>query len=209
MSGVIGEVRFLGDLQRLELKPGDRFVLTLGQRPVTAELRDRIQAAWADFIGAANAEVNKLLVIDGEMRLGAIGPLGGNGLTWEPSDDVDELIAERMRQIEVEGWSPEHDDRHEHGELLEAATCYLLSGLRMYDPAGRPSGWPWPVEWWKPKGPRRDLVRAGALCLAEQDRLTRLGYGRQDIVQRKFDSVVAALRETPADGEPETGGVAS
>lgn len=34
--------------------------------------------------------------------------------------------------------------------------------------------WPWSREWWKPKNPRRDLVKAGALIVAEIERLDRL-----------------------------------
>ena len=33
--------------------------------------------------------------------------------------------------------------------------------------------WPWSLDWWKPKDPRRDLVRAGALIVAEIERLDR------------------------------------
>lgn len=36
-----------------------------------------------------------------------------------------------------------------------------------------PRGWPWGSSWWKPKDPRRDLVRAGALILAEIERIDR------------------------------------
>lgn len=36
-----------------------------------------------------------------------------------------EIIAEeRKRQIEVEGWTLEHDDEHRCGELSDAAVCY-------------------------------------------------------------------------------------
>ncbi|MFO6370442.1 hypothetical protein ACLBWA_35920, partial [Pseudomonas aeruginosa] len=33
--------------------------------------------------------------------------------------------------------------------------------------------WPWDEEWWKPKSARENLVRAGALVLAEIERLDR------------------------------------
>lgn len=37
-----------------------------------------------------------------------------------------ELIAtERQRQIEAEGWTPEHDDEHINGELADAAAIYV------------------------------------------------------------------------------------
>lgn len=41
-----------------------------------------------------------------------------------------ELIAlERMRQIEVEGWTAEHDAGHAEGQLMEAAGCYTAHAL--------------------------------------------------------------------------------
>lgn len=33
--------------------------------------------------------------------------------------------------------------------------------------------WPWDESWWKPTNRRRDLVKAGALILAEIERLDR------------------------------------
>lgn len=87
-----------------------------------------------------------------------------------------EILAERKRQIEVEGWSPDHDDQHDDGSLLTAAVHYLWHGTDKAAPLredGAPMGWPWAVEWWKPKDRRRNLIRAGALCLAENERRTR------------------------------------
>lgn len=94
-----------------------------------------------------------------------------------------ELIAEeRQRQIEKEGWTPEHDDTHNIGELAWAAACYCEqsvvfakhSGFIRYQSPPPPSRWPWDEEFWKPKNRERDLVRAGALIAAEIDRLQRL-----------------------------------
>ena len=39
-----------------------------------------------------------------------------------------DVLAERLRQVECENWSPEHDDRHDGGELLRAGTLYYLHG---------------------------------------------------------------------------------
>lgn len=61
------EVRFLGDLQRLEIGPNDRFVLNV-DGPVNAEVHARIQEAWRGFAGDGVA----LLVLDQAYRLGAI-----------------------------------------------------------------------------------------------------------------------------------------
>ena len=84
-----------------------------------------------------------------------------------------DVTAERQRQITAEGWTPEHDDEYEHGELADAAGCYALHS-EIFDCAGEPPRpWPWPDEWWKPTNRRRDLVKAGALILAEIERIDR------------------------------------
>lgn len=89
------------------------------------------------------------------------------------SDAVKSVIAERQRQQSVEGWTTARDDEYEHGELADAAGCYALSS-ELFDCVGEPPRqWPWPNEWWKPSMRRRDLVKAGALILAEIERLDR------------------------------------
>lgn len=100
---------------------------------------------------------------------------------------IDDIAAERRRQIEAEGWTPAHDDTHNDGELAEAAACYACPNPTMgkwfiQGPDGMmypydrpiPQAWPWHPQWWKPTDRRRDLVKAGALILAEIERLDRL-----------------------------------
>lgn len=86
-----------------------------------------------------------------------------------------DVLAERRRQIEDEGWTPEHDDAHIGGELASVAACYASPT--------RDQGialsllWPptWSRRWWRRAGSRRlDLVTAGALILAEIERLDRM-----------------------------------
>jgi hypothetical protein len=96
-----------------------------------------------------------------------------------PSGPGIELIAdERRRQISVEGWAPEHDDRHDLGELVTAAICYAVAGSALTRNQPIPdiiaTRWPWERAWWKPSDdPIRNLVKAGALIAAEIDRLCR------------------------------------
>lgn len=94
-----------------------------------------------------------------------------------------ELIAEeRKRQIEVEGWTKEHDVEHVNDSLALAAVCYAIpSELRHYSycPLIKervPDFWPWEKEWWKPcpEDRIRELVKAGALIAAEIDRLQEM-----------------------------------
>jgi hypothetical protein len=89
---------------------------------------------------------------------------------------IRDVVAERERQKSVEGWTPEHDDAHPDGDLAQAAACYAAPRFHSNTELKvGPIGWPWSWEWWKPKDRRRDLVRAGALILAEIERLDRKG----------------------------------
>jgi hypothetical protein len=91
---------------------------------------------------------------------------------------TEQILAERQRQITKEGWSADHDDRHDKQELKRAAESYRLSAQRWlegFKSIRPPDGWPWAKKWWKPKNALRDLIRAGALYLAEMDREKRHG----------------------------------
>lgn len=104
---------------------------------------------------------------------------GQEGDGWL-SKALDDIAAERARQISAEGWTPEHDDEHRRGEMANAAAAYARrAGALIVDPDLTPypfrqPWWPWDAQWWKPKDPRRNLVRAAALIVAEIERLDRL-----------------------------------
>jgi len=87
-----------------------------------------------------------------------------------------DVLAERQRQIQVEQFSPRTDDNYESGQLAEAAICYCFSALKyvMAHDGSPPKWWPWAKKWYKPTTPRRDLVKAAALLIAEIERLDRL-----------------------------------
>ncbi len=95
-----------------------------------------------------------------------------------------DVLAERRRQIVDLGRTSAHDDQNAVGELALAAACYAENAARQLDPsltepprknADVPLLWPdaWLHTYWKPKTARADLVRAGALILAEIDREDR------------------------------------
>lgn len=88
-----------------------------------------------------------------------------------PSPAARDVLAERQRQIQREGWTPEHDDEHCRGELAQAAACYAIGSVGCT--SGTTMLWPWAMNDWKPKGERRDLIRAAALIIAEIERLDR------------------------------------
>ena len=86
-----------------------------------------------------------------------------------------ELIAlERQRQVDIEGWSKEHDQEHNCGQLSDAAVCYAMRGYwkkRLSTWVG--VIWPFDAAWYKPSPEDRvkELVKAGALIAAEIDRI--------------------------------------
>lgn len=115
-------------------------------------------------------------------------------IAWA-SDALRDVAAERRRQISAEGWTPDHDDEHADGDLAMAAACYALPEIHrevfprkdarnvgrsadepivVYDDVLCPMLWPWHGAGWKPKDRRGDLVKAGALILAEIERLDRM-----------------------------------
>ena len=84
-----------------------------------------------------------------------------------------DVLTERARQQSEEGWTQAHDDQHLGGEMAKAAACYAMYfDFRL---GVCPPDWPWAQSWWKQKNPRRDLVRAAALILAEIERIDRKG----------------------------------
>ncbi|WP_321367964.1 hypothetical protein [uncultured Desulfuromusa sp.] len=109
---------------------------------------------------------------------------------------IDLITAERTRQVEEKGWTPEHDDQHKDDSLAFAAACYALLHTKQemvsrpqrkdiscrgetpvwdYVEYNVPKLWPksWAPVWWVPKSRIFDLTRAGALIAAEIDRLVR------------------------------------
>lgn len=86
-----------------------------------------------------------------------------------------DIAAERVRQVEAEGWTPAHDDKHSSGEMAKAAAAYAIAVPAERAMSLRPSFWPWGQEWWKPKSTHLNQIRAGALLVAEMARRLRIG----------------------------------
>lgn len=112
------------------------------------------------------------------------GEQGAGSSQREPGDPTNTVLAEvgaeRRRQIDEEGNVPAGDDSLVNGELAGAAACYTMHGINI-GYLGLTTRmkrmvfelWPWSPDWWKPKDRRRDLIRAGALIVAEIERLDR------------------------------------
>lgn len=104
------------------------------------------------------------------------------------------LIArERARQITKEGWSTRHDDWHRTGELRRAGECYFNLSASTGPKDQPPAPWPWDKKDWKPKSRLRNLIRAGALFMAEAERLERLGDSSEARAMRGWAETAAKV----------------
>lgn len=100
---------------------------------------------------------------------------------------IEDIAEERNRQIHREGFTLSHDDEHTDRSLAAAAATYAFSAActaqeRIAIKKGEDATlaivkafWPdaWAFTWFKPTHPRRDLVKAAALIVAEIGRLDR------------------------------------
>ncbi len=113
---------------------------------------------------------------DAAIEAGWINPV-------DQSKALIDVMNERDRQQDEEGWTPAHDDQHVNGEMARAAAAYALGADRVTMKATDPFNpvreistyiWPWDRKWWKPRGgARRMLVKAAALMIAEIERMDR------------------------------------
>lgn len=100
---------------------------------------------------------------------------------------LDLVVSERIRQFEIEGFTPAHDDEHrKEGQLSAAGACYALHASRMALVHARTGSleekhsavhpvWPFNPLVWKPASMRRSQVKGTALNLAELARQIRAG----------------------------------
>lgn len=108
---------------------------------------------------------------------------------------IEEIAKERLRQIEGEGFSLEHDDAIEDGSLASAAAAYAYFASlpwakrqlvhldfdgTIIDPGNIDPGahvlaalWQRPRGAFKPINKRRDLIKAAAMIVAEIGRIDR------------------------------------
>jgi hypothetical protein len=85
-----------------------------------------------------------------------------------------DVLCERRRQVQELGWTHRRDDSYKRNELSAAAACFTVYAVdRECVPAMLNWLWPWAKKWRKPRNRRKALVKAGALILAEIERLDR------------------------------------
>lgn len=93
----------------------------------------------------------------------------------EEKSAIDLIAEERKRQIS-KGFNWKHDDEHDCHQLSDAAIVYAAPGPLRYQVM---NWWPWDKKWLKEddsfttQGRIRELVKAGALIVAEIERLQR------------------------------------
>lgn len=153
-------VRLLVQFEENAIDDGDEPFATIGQNNFQNDRVDRWQ-----FVGWNWTH--------DEFTDGLGTPLGWLPMLDEQSTAARDVLAERQRQITTEGWTQAHDDLYSAAELPRAAAAYILNGAN--DDA--PCIWPFASKWWKPKDARTNYVRAGALILAEIERIDRLQSG--------------------------------
>lgn len=96
------------------------------------------------------------------------------------------VLAERQRQIDVEGRTPVHDDEHKASEIAAGGAAYLLDNGNY---------WPWSDGYKNDHPTRRKYVIGGAMALAAGEHLDRNRKRRvPDNIERMIDAVDAMKR---------------
>lgn len=138
-----------------------------------------------------------------------------------------QMLQERIRQMEEEPYTVEHDDAHTGGELARAAAVYerlarqsMPAAIAEEDEAAGAelqhltidellkkfpfvSKWPWEPDSLKPRGCRRDFERAGALYMAERNRLERVieaAMKRRQELQERIEACALGLDQVSRTG---------
>lgn len=115
---------------------------------------------------------------------------------------IELILQERIRQISQLGYTAQHDDENRLGEIASAAADYA-----------QPSQNPVPSSWaaGKAKDPRIvQLAKAGALIIAEIERLQRFEYPNrvatpEDVREALSQLVEAAVDRDYYDADPALG----
>jgi hypothetical protein len=133
---------------------------------------------------------------------------------------IELIAAERMRQMNIDGYTPEHDDKHTDGELVDAALVYgecssiqargaTGAEIREVFDEGEPYAqmdWPWrnqegQYDHLKIEDDRIfNLVKSGALIAAEIDREIRARC-KGDLVSIPVPQVKRLLQWNPKGGQ--------
>lgn len=151
-------------------------------------VKDSVKEAIAECGGLAAAERDdedseEVAMLRGEIgRLSLLLNTHMEGIAGASTAGMDTL-GERARQRRMEGYDDAHDDAHDDFSLSSAAIAYIMDA-RLRGTTGHgftespPADWPWDINDWKPKTIRQALVVAGALIIAEIERIDRVERSR-------------------------------
>jgi hypothetical protein len=149
-------------------------------------VKDSVKEAIAECDAEASdrsADSEEVAMLRGEIgRLTSLLKTDEEGVSGASKAGLDTL-GERARQRRMEGYDDAHDDAHDDFSLSSAAIAYIMDAqLRGTTGQGftetPPSHWPWDANDWKPKDIRQALVVAGALIIAEIERIDRVDQSR-------------------------------
>lgn len=103
----------------------------------------------------------------------SVVPVSSSGTTEPTTTGVSLIAAERKRQVDTEGWTPEHDAQHGRGEMAITAACYAAFSTDAQVLVDGKDAFPWGScdDKRLRHSRQRQLVIAGALIAAEIDRL--------------------------------------
>src|SRR6476659_9566395 len=95
--------------------------------------------------------------------------MGGNSMTEMSGADL--IATERQRQLNREGYTPEHDAEHGPQQLALAAIAYAIHRGGLLEPDWWPLRfWPWRIHEVRPADNRvRDLTKPAAHIAAASD----------------------------------------
>lgn len=115
---------------------------------------------------------------------------------------AEEIVKERQRQKQIEGWTSDHDTQHQNNELAFVAAAYaspeILFRIKTSEDGENVIEDCWPDEWdsfWdkrKKFSRRKQLIIAGALIAAEidrQDRMAAANYSEAEAYAIKYAHV--------------------
>ncbi|WP_212646424.1 hypothetical protein [Delftia sp. PE138] len=139
------------------------------------------------YIATAEMTRDQIIFECGKTAGRAEGKRGAEAAPAAPAVDAlsqaaQDVLAERRRQMEAEGYNTEHDDTHVMGEIGALAALYLMpDGARDWDTTSTTYGATLgqallPEDWTMPtmgEDRRRDLVKGVACGLAELERWDR------------------------------------
>jgi len=144
-------------LERIANNPDAHTFIGTEQRELRALLHgaseDEADGEWnylqsiMDWTAAENVpDDRKLCLIRNAARAG-LERVGSSSAMTVAARDV---LAERQRQITTEGWTTDHDDEHDGGEMAAAGAAYALHAADYLNPQSQGDGgdeapdcWPW------------------------------------------------------------------